>query len=175
MLDEITEDHKLLSIKRQRKRGREKGQKSLFLLHHFFYFINIFSILILYLTTKGIIHISCSHLSIIFQHSKATFIIPILPINYSSTLIPPFISSQFSPFIIIIYFSLYSLPPFFSLSQRTLPYPSFQNHSYRISTNIFEVFISYHRITIILSYHVWIFSPSSRNAGMRKIFPDNPT
>lgn len=128
MLDEITEDHKLLSIKRQRKRGREKGQKSLFLLHHFFYFINIFSILILYLTTKGIIHISCSHLSIIFQHSKATFIIPILPIiNYSSTLIPPFISSQFSPFIIIIYFSLYSLPPFFSLSQRTyltLPFVS---------------------------------------------------
>lgn len=158
------------------REGERKDKNHCFFFIIFFYFINIFSILILYLTTKGIIHISCSHLSIIFQHSKATFIIPILPIiNYSSTLIPPFISSQFSPFIIIIYFSLYSLPPFFSLSQRTLPYPSFQNHSYRISTNIFEVFISYHRITIILSYHVWIFSPSSTNAGMRKIFPDNPT
>lgn len=109
------------------REGERKDKNHCFFFIIFFYFINIFSILILYLTTKGIIHISCSHLSIIFQHSKATFIIPILPINYSSTLIPPFISSQFSPFIIIIYFSLYSLPPFFSLSQRTyltLPFVS---------------------------------------------------
>lgn len=109
------------------REGERKDKNHCFFFIIFFYFINIFSILILYLTTKGIIHISCSHLSIIFQHSKATFIIPILPIINYSSLIPSFISSQFSPFIIIIYFSLYSLPPFFSLSQRTyltLPFVS---------------------------------------------------